>query len=164
MTNPYEQPLFELYWEDFVIGHESQYGSKTVTTEEIIEFASKFDPQRFHMNEEQAQKTIFKGIIASGWHTCSMMMKMMCDEYIVRSSSIGSPGLENITWHKPVRPGDTLRVKSKILDKRTMDSKPTIGLVQNLWECLNQNDQVVASMTGWTMFLKRPNTLEGKKA
>lgn len=148
---------FDLYWEDFQVGQVREFGSMTLSQDEIIEFAEKFDPQRFHVNPASAEKTIFKGIIASGWHTCSLMMKMMCDEYVLRSSSLGSPGLENIKWLKPVRPGDTLRMRTTVLASRLMESKPHIGLIHTLWECLNQNNEVVTSMDGWGMFLKRNN-------
>jgi acyl dehydratase len=146
---------FDIYWEDFQIGQIREFGSKTVSKDEIVEFAEKFDPQRFHVNPTEAEETIFKGIIASGWHTCSLMMKMMCDEYVLRSSSLGSPGLENIKWLKPVRPGDTLRMRTTVLDSRSMESKPHIGLIHTLWECLNQKNEIVTTMDGWGMFLKR---------
>jgi acyl dehydratase len=146
---------FDLFWEDFHDGDINEFGSYTITEEEIIEFAEKFDPQRFHINPVAAEETIFKGIIASGWHTCSLMMKMMCDEYILRAASLGSPGLENIRWIKPVRPGDNLRMRTTVLSTRSMDSKPHIGLVHTLWECLNQNNELVTSMDGWGMYLKR---------
>lgn len=148
---------FDIYWEDFKVGQVKEFGSKTLSQDEIVEFAKKFDPQRFHVSPHEAQETIFKGIIASGWHTCSLMMKMMCDEYLLRSSSLGSPGLENIRWIKPVRPGDTLRMRTTVLGSRSMESKPHIGLIHTLWECLNQKDEVVTAMDGWGMFLKRDN-------
>ena len=146
----------EVYWEDFEIGEIKEFGNRRISEEEIIEFAEKYDPQRFHINKEMAEISIYKGIIASGWQTCSLVMRMMCDEYLLRSSSIGSPGLESIKWYKPVRPGDTLRVRSTVLEKRTMESKQSIGLVRTFWECLNQRNEVVTTIDGWTMFLKRP--------
>lgn len=155
MPTQFVSDEFDLFWEDFHDGDIKEFGSYTITEEEIIEFAEKFDPQRFHINPVAAKETIFKGIIASGWHTCSLMMKMMCDEYVLRAASLGSPGLENIRWIKPVRPGDNLRMRTTVLNTRSMDSKPHIGLVHTLWECLNQNNEIVTSLDGWGMYLKR---------
>ena len=126
-----------------------------ITEKEIIEFSEKYDPQRFHINIEAANDTIFSGLIASGWHTCSLMMKMMCDEYLLKSASLGSPGLNNIRWIKPVRPGDTLSMKTEVLESREMDSRPNVGLINTLWTCFNQKNETILTMDGWGMFLKR---------
>jgi acyl dehydratase len=102
--------------------------------EEIIDFATKFDPQPFHLSEEAGKASLFGGLCASGWHTCAITMRMMCDEFLLETASLGSPGLENIRWIKPVRPGDTLHVRSVVLEARPMESKPHIGLVLVRWE------------------------------
>jgi len=150
---------FKIYWEDFSVGDVRHFGARLVTESEIIAFAKEYDPQRFHISPEAGEQTIFKGIIASGWQTCGFMMRMMCDDFLLDSSSLGSPGLENIKWLKPVRPGDVLSLRTEVLEVRPMKSKPNTGLVHLLWNCLNQSEEIVTSMQGWMMFLKRENTL-----
>lgn len=146
---------FKYYWEDFPVGLVREFGNKLVDESEITEFAKLYDPQRFHVNKELAEQTIFKGLIASGWQTCSFMMRMMCDEYLLDSASLGSPGLEDVKWLKPVRAGDRLRMRTQVLDSRPMNSKPGLGLVNMQWECFNQNDKLVCSMKGWGMYERR---------
>lgn len=144
------------YWEDFREGEVREFGAKRVTREEIVRFASEFDPQPFHLDEEAAAKTMFGGLIASGWHTAAMAMRLMCDEYLLHAASLGSPGIESLKWLVPVRPGDTLRVRLTVLESRPMQSKPTVGLVKSRHEVLNQHGEVVMRMEGYGMFLKRP--------
>ncbi len=146
---------FKYYWEDFSVGVVREFGQRKITEQEIVEFAREYDPQRFHISQDEAEQTIFKGLIASGWQTCSIMMRMMCDDFLLDSSSMGSPGLENLKWHKPVRPNDVLSLRTEVLEARAMKSKPDTGLVHLLWQCKNQEDEVVTSMQGWMMFLKR---------
>jgi acyl dehydratase len=148
-------PSFKFCWEDFHVGDVKLMGSHTVTEAEILDFARQFDPQRFHVDVGQAQKTIYKGLIASGWHTCGLIFRMACDGFLLESSSMGSPGLENVRWLKPVRPGDTLRTRIEILETRPMASKPDLGMVKVRWEGLNQRDEVVVSMENWGMFGRR---------
>jgi acyl dehydratase len=143
------------YWEDFKVGDRSVLGSKSFTEDEIISFAEQFDPQVFHINKELAQQSFYGGIIASGWHTCSVAMRLMCDAYLSDSASLGSPGVDNIRWFKPVRPGDTLRVERAILESRPSTSKPDIGIVKTRWEAFNQHDELVMSMEGISMFKRR---------
>ena len=100
------------YWEDLQAGSEHDLGTITPTREEIIAFASQFDPQPFHLDDEAAKASVFGGLCASGWHTCSMAMRLMVTQFLQQSSSLGSPGLENVQWKKPVFPNDTLRLKS----------------------------------------------------
>lgn len=149
------QPDFEYYWEDFHAGDVRVMGSHTLTEAEILDFARQFDPQRFHVDAEQAKLTLYKGLIASGWHTCSIVFRMACDGFILASSSMGSPGLDNVRWLKPVRPGDTLRTRIEVLETRPMASKPHLGMVKVLWQGLNQHDEVVVSMENWGMFGRR---------
>ena len=120
-----------------------------------MDFARKFDPQPFHLSEEAGKASLFGGLCASGWHTCAMTMRMMCDEFLLETASLGSPGLENILWLKPVRPGDTLRVRSVVLEARPLESKPHVGLVKVRWETLNQNNEEVAQMEGYGMYRRR---------
>jgi len=144
-----------LHWEDFAPGQVSEFGCTTMTREAIVGFASQFDPQPFHLDEAAAEATMFGGLIASGWHTAATAMRMMCDAYLLRSASLGSPGLDELKWLQPVRPGDTLGVRLTVLDVRPMQSKPRVGLVQNRWEVLNQRAEVVMRMEGWGMFRRR---------
>lgn len=146
---------FKYYWEDFPVGSVREFGGKVMNAEEIIDFARKFDPQPFHLSEEAGKNSLFGGLCASGWHTCALAMRMMCDEYLLEAASLGSPGLENIRWIKPVFPGDTLHVRSVVLEARPMDSKPHVGLLRTRWEMLNQRNEEVMQMEGYGMFLRR---------
>ena len=142
-------------FDDFKVGDHFKSEPLKVTEKEVIEFAHKFDPQMFHLSRKRAERTIFKGLIASGWHTAAMAMRMMCDDYLLESSSLGSPGIDNLRWLKPVFPGDTLSVRLTVLEARPMASRPHVGLVQSQWEVMNQDRVVVLSMTGWGMFGRR---------
>jgi acyl dehydratase len=153
-TRPQTDPL--LYWEDFREGEVREFGKTTVKHEDIVRFAAEFDPQPFHLDDAAAAKTIYGGLIASGWHTAAMAMRMMCDEYLLRSASLGSPGLDSLKWLLPVRPGDTLSIRLSVLESRLLDSKPGIGLLKSRHEVLNQERQVVMRMEGYGMFRRRP--------
>ncbi|MFO1319443.1 MAG: MaoC family dehydratase [Burkholderiales bacterium] len=144
-----------LYFEDFTVGETLEMGRRVVDRDEVIAFAKAYDPQPFHTDEEAAKASFFGGLIASGWHTCSMVMRMMCDSYLLDAASLGSPGVDNVRWLKPVRPGDTIRATRTILDARTSRSKPDIGIVQSRWEVFNQNDELVMTMEGMGMFRVR---------
>lgn len=146
-----------LYWEDFPAGKVVDCGSREVGRDEIVAFASEFDPQPFHLDERAGEASLFGGLSASGWHTCALCMRMMCDSYLLRSSSLGSPGLDEVRWLKPVRPGDTLRLHMTVLEARGMRSRPDVGLVRCTWELANQHGEPVLRMTGWGMFGKRPD-------
>ncbi|MEO8005755.1 MAG: MaoC family dehydratase [Betaproteobacteria bacterium] len=143
------------YWEDFKVGEVEQIGGKLVDREEVIEFAKQFDPQPFHIDEAAAKESMYGGLIASGWHTCAMIMRMMCDAYMLQSASVGSPGIDNLKWLKPVRPGDTIRARRTTLESRASKSRPDIGIVNNLWEVFNQDGEMVMSMQGYGMFRRR---------
>jgi acyl dehydratase len=143
------------YWEDMQVGHVQQLGTLSPTREEIIAFATQFDPQPFHLDEEAAKASVFGGLCASGWHTCAMAMRLMVTNFLQASSSLGSPGLENIQWPKPVFPGDVLRLQSTVLQIRPMNSRPHVGLVRNHWEMFNQDGDKVLNMDGWGMFGRR---------
>jgi len=146
---------FRYYWEDFPVGLVREFGGMTLTKEDIVRFARQYDPQPFHVDEEAARHTVFGQLIASGWQTCAAAMRMMCDAYLLESASAGSPGVENIRWMAPVRPGDTLRVRLTVLEARVLRSKPHIGLVRNKWEMFNQHNEQVMHMEGYGMFLRR---------
>ena len=143
------------YWEDMQVGQVRELGHATLTREEIINFANQFDPQPFHLDEEAARQSVFGGLCASGWHTCSLAMRLMVTNFLCHTSSMGSPGLENIRWLKPVFPGDTLRLQSSVLETRPMGKRPDTGMTRNLWEMFNQHNDKVLHMEGWGMFKRR---------
>lgn len=145
-----------IHWEDFEPGEVREFGAMTVQRDEIVDFARRFDPQPFHVDEAAAHETPYGGLIASGWHTCALAMRMMCDEYLLDAASLGSPGLDSLRWTAPVRPGDTLRMRLTVLAKRVMQSRPGVGLVDTRWELFNQHDERVLEMRGWGMFARRP--------
>jgi acyl dehydratase len=144
------------YFEDFHEGQEIPLGSKTVTEDEIISFAKQFDPQPFHIDHDAAEASHFGGVIASGWHTCSMMMRLVVDGLMAGSSSMGSPGLEKVRWIKPVRPGDTLTVVYLTQQVKASDSRPDRGVVWSKWQATNQHGELVATIEGMGMFGRRP--------
>ncbi len=143
------------YWEDFVPGRVFETATRTLAQEDIIRFAREYDPQSFHTDPEAARATPFGGLIASGWQTCGVTMRLMCDGYLLETSCVGSPGLEELRWLKPVRPGDTLRLKSTVLEATPSAKQPNRGTVLFRWDTLNQADEVVLSMRGRQMFLRR---------
>ena len=147
---------FRYYWEDFPVGRSFEYGSRTLTEEEMIRFASDWDPQRFHTDPLAANATPFGGLVASGWHTGCVMMRFMCDAYLNEASCIGSPGIEEWRFALPVRPGDTLRFRSTVLESRLSASKRDRGIVKFRWELLNQRDEVAVSIVGTQFYLRRP--------
>ena len=144
-----------VYWEDLQPGQVLDLGSLTVTREEILAFARQFDPQPFHLDDEAAKASVFGGLCASGWHTCSMAMRLMVTNFLQTAASLGSPGLENVKWMKPVFPGDTLRLQHRILESRPMRSRPDVGLVRTHWEMFNHHGEQVLHMEGWGMFRRR---------
>lgn len=144
-----------LHWEDFAVGSVREFGGRTLGREEILRFAREFDPQPFHVDEEAAKASLFGSLAASGWHTCALVMRMMCDDYLLDSSSLGSPGIDNLRWLQPVLVGDTLRVRMEVLESRPMKSRPEVGLVRSRWEVSNQRDEGVLTMEGWGMFRRR---------
>ena len=153
---PPSSPPELLHWEDFPVGQVRHFGAMPVTREAVLAFASQFDPQPFHLDEEAAKASLFGGLSASGWHTCAMAMRMMCDAYLLDSASLGSPGIDALRWLKPVFPGDTLRVRMEVKQARPMNSRPGVGLIQSAWTVSNQHGEPVLSMEGWGMFRRRP--------
>ncbi|MFH1602913.1 MAG: MaoC family dehydratase [Pseudomonadota bacterium] len=143
------------YWEDYSVGQVREGGSITISAEEIIEFARKYDPQPFHVDQEQAQRSAFGGLIASGWHTASICMRLLCDLYVLETASIGSPGIDELRWVKPVRPGDTLRLKATVIETRASNSRPDMGIVRSRSEVYNQHGELVMHMSGLGMFIRR---------
>lgn len=147
--------IYKYYFEDFKPGDVIHMGERTLIREEIVEFARQFDPQPFHVDEAAAAQSMFGGLIASGWHTCALVMRMMCDSHLNDCASLGSPGLDNIRWLLPVRPGDTIRAERHIVETRTSQSKPMIGIIKSRWEVRNQRNEMVMTMEGYGMFGRR---------
>ena len=136
-----------LYYEDIEVGVVRRFGSKQVTREEVIDFAGKYDPQPFHLDDKAAANTHFGRLSASGWHTGSMAMRMMVDNMKEHEQAgLGSPGIEDLRWLKPVYPGDTLRCESEILEKRRSQSRPEMGLFKSRLSVFNQHDEPVMTM------------------
>lgn len=140
------------YFEDYVVGSVQEFGSVTVDENEVIDYARRYDPQDFHTDPEAAKRSAFGGLIASGWHTTGMMMRLLVDNYISKVASMGSPGVDEIRWTQPVRPGDTLSVRVTILEARRSRSKPDRGMVRSFVEVLNQRNEVVMSMKTMGLF------------
>ena len=141
--------------EDYVVGSVSEFGSIAVEEAEIIEFARRFDPQVFHTDPEAAKKTIYGGLIASGWHTASMMMRLIVEHYLPGARSLGSPGIDELRWILPVRPGDKLSVRVTVKEANRSRSKPDRGVVRSFVEVLNQNREVVLTMKAINLLLCR---------
>jgi acyl dehydratase len=155
MSMPSPAKVFRYHWEDFPAGFVRDFGAMPVEREAVVAFARQFDPQPFHVDEEAASASLFGGLCASGWHTAAMAMRMMCDAYLLDSASLGSPGIDNLRWLKPVFPGDTLSVRYDVLEARPMASRPHVGLVRSRWTVLNQAAEPVMTMEGWGMFRRR---------
>jgi acyl dehydratase len=143
------------YFEDFYPGQEIDLGTCSVTEEEIIAFATQFDPQPFHVDKEAAAHSIYGGVIASGWHTCSMMMRLVVDGLMADASSMGSPGIDDVRWLLPVRGGDTLRVRYVTTKVKASASKPDRGLVWSKWVATNQRGEDVCTVEGVGMLGRR---------
>ncbi len=143
------------YLEDHVVGSVFQFGSVFVDEKEMISFAKKYDPQVFHTNPEAAKKTVFGGLIASGWLTGSLAMRLIVEHRLSRVANLGSPGIDEVRWWKPVRRGDTLSVRMSILETRRSQSKPDRGVVKAWIEVLNQSEEVVMSWKGTNIVLCR---------
>jgi acyl dehydratase len=141
-------PQKDRYFEDYLPGAVHEFGSITIGEAEIIEFARNFDPQPFHTDPEAAIQSSFGGLIASGWHTASLTMRLLVDHYVSRAASLGSPGVDELRWRKPVRPGDTLSVRVTVIECRLSRSKPGQGTVRSYVEALNQNREVVMTWKG----------------
>ncbi len=144
----------KLHWEDFQPGAVAIYGPRLVMREEIVAFAAEFDPQPMHLDEAAGAKTLLGGLGASGWHSCCLLMRMIADGFILNSTSMGSPGIDEVKWLKPLRPGTTIRLRSTVLETRASTKRPEMGLTKFLFEVLDDNDAVLTSLTT-TMMLGR---------
>lgn len=142
-------------YEDFAEGGQIEFGEKTVTAEEIIEFASEFDPQPMHIDEAAGKASLLGGLSASGWHTCSMFMRMLCDGLLLDSTSQGAPGIDYVKWKKPVLAGDTLRARTTVLSRRVSAKRPNLGFITMRAEMTNQRGESVFELQNTGMFLTR---------
>ncbi len=145
-TSKFVVPSVERCFEDYVAGSVYEYGTISVSEAEIIEFANRYDPQLIHTDPSFAARGPFGGLIASGWQTAGWMMRLFADNFLPRTAAIASPGVDELRWKLPVRPGDTLRIRVSVLDARRSRSKPDRGVVNTLMEVLNQNSEVVLSL------------------
>jgi acyl dehydratase len=143
------------YFEDAVVGRRRELGRHTVSEEEIVRFAREFDPQPFHVDAAAAAKSMYGGIIASGWHTCALAMRSLVDGFLADAAALGSPGVDEIRWRRPVHPGDTLVFANTVIEVRPSTSKPDRGLVIAETEAVNQDGEVVMTMRGMTMMRRR---------
>jgi acyl dehydratase len=142
----------ELYFEDYVPGVVRETGEVLVSADEIIEFARRWDPQQMHVDAELAAQGPYGGLIASGWHTAAIMMRLLVDQYLPTSASLGSPGIDELRWTVPVRPGDRLHLRVTIIEARRSRSKPDRGLVRTFVEAVNQRGEVAMSLKAMNLF------------
>lgn len=149
--------MYKIYYEDIKVGPRARFGSYEMTKQEIIEYATRFDPQPFHLDEEFAKTTHFGALCASGWHTAAALMRMLVDRSKENGTAgLGSPGLQGLKWLKPVYVGDVLSVEQEFLDKRQSKSKPGLGLVTFRNYVYNHHDEMVMEVTGTLMVACRP--------
>lgn len=148
-----------LYWEDFAAGQSYDLGSRSLERDAIIAFASEYDPQPFHTDESAAQESIYGGLIASGWQTGSTYMRLLCDGLVNRVAGMGSPGLDELRWLLPVRPGDILTGRFFVEDTRASRSKPDRGLIMTRGELANQHGETVMMLRSTMIIRRRPDTV-----
>ena len=143
------------HWEDFKPGTVAVYGPRLVTREEIVAFAAEFDPQPMHLDEAAAGATLLGGLAASGWHSCCLLMRMIADGFVNRSNSMGAPGVDEVRWLKPLRPGTQVRVRATVLETRISHSRPELGFVKFLFEMLDEQDMVLTTLVSPLMLARR---------
>jgi len=144
-----------LHWEDFPVGEIVTLGTKTVTAEMIVGFAREYDPQPFHLDEAAAKSSLLGGLSASGWQSCALMMQILCESFLLRSASMGAPGVEEIRWMKPLRAGDTITLVRTTLDRRKSKSNPVLGLTHFKLEFFNQRSEQTMWGQYWQLFARR---------
>ena len=147
-----------IYWEDVEVGTVERFGAYEVTRDEVLAFARAYDPQPFHLDDEAAAQSLFGRLSASGWHTCAMTMRMLVDHMgKTDMASLGSPGIDELRWLKPVHPGDMLSVETEILEKRPLESRPDVGLHKSLTRVFNQDGVEVMRFISNMMMRRRPD-------
>jgi len=144
------------YWDDMKAGDVVELGSRTMEKERMLSFAGEFDPQPFHTDENAAKASIWGGLIASGWHTGSVLMRLFYEGFLKDTASLGSPGIDELRWLKPVRPGDTLSARLTVTEATPSRSKPDRGIIRSVMEMRNQHGEVVMTTSGVNFFLRRP--------
>ena len=149
-------PLKDRWFDDFHTGEQFEFGAYVVSEAEIIDFARKYDPQPFHLDHAAAKASHFGGLVASGWMTSAVLMRLLCDHFIPSQSSMGSPGVDEVRWLKPVRPGDTLRARALVAETKPSQSKPDRGVIRCRYQLINQHGEAVMSMHGMGMYRRRP--------
>ena len=154
-SSSFAVPVEQRYFEDYISGSVHEFGNISVEQDEVIAFARRFDPQVFHTNPILAKKTIYGGLIASGWHTAGLMMRLFADHYLSKVASLGSPGIDELRWNVPVRPGDELSIRITVLETKRSRSKPDRGIVRSFIEVINQDREVVMSMKSVNFLLCR---------
>jgi acyl dehydratase len=145
----------KLFWEDFVDGSVAEYGARLVTREEIVAFAAEFDPQPMHLDEDAARGTLLGGLAASGWHTCVLLNRLLADGLMNQAHAMGAPGVDEVKWLRPVRPGDRLTVSGKVLRKRASRSRPEMGFVSFAFEMRNHAGEPVMTLICPLMVARR---------
>jgi len=155
---PFAHPIDDRYFDDYVAGDIHDLGSILVEQDEVISFAKRFDPQSFHTDPEKAKDSPFGGLIASGWHTCSLMTRVYVENYLTQVASLASPGLDEIRWLRPVRPGDTLSVRVTVEKAVASRSKPDRGIVTSFVEVFNQTGEPVMTVRCMNMIGRRPQS------
>ena len=148
------------YWEDFSVGDVFEFTGPPVTKDEIIEFASQYDPQPHHLDEEAAKETILGELCASGWHSCAMLMRLICDTYLNEAEHIGSPGVEEVRWQRPVVPGDCFHVKRTVTKVRAIPGQGDRGLVQVIFAVTNQNEKPLLTMDCLALYRRKEPLIE----
>jgi len=147
--------MTDRYFEDYVPGSVHDLGTISISESDIVEFARKYDPQVFHIDADAARHSQFGGLIASGWQTAGLMMRLAVDRYLSDEASLASPGVDELRWTQPVRPGDALSVRATVLEARPSTSKPDRGLVRTLFEVRNQRGEIVMTVKGMNMLKRR---------
>ena len=154
-ASTFAAPLESRYFENYEPDTVHEFGSVVVEEAEVLEFAQRYDPQPFHTNPEAAKQSPYGGLIASGWQTCALMMRELVDHYLAPVSSLGSPGIDELRWLLPVRPGDTLTVRATIIEAKRSRSKPDRGIIRTFIEAINQQQEVVMSLKAVNFMLCR---------
>jgi acyl dehydratase len=144
------------YWDDYEIGQKFDLGSTSFTADEIVDFARQYDPQSFHVDAGAARQSMFGGLIASGWHVTAKLMRLFVDNYVDQRTALGSPGVDEVRWLKPVRPGDTLNAWVECAGKVPSKSRPEMGIVHEHWRATNQKGELVMTLKGTNMVRRRP--------
>ena len=147
--------MADFFFEDFIVGEVKAFGSHTMTEEEIVTFAREFDPQPMHLDAAAGAKSVLGGLSASGWHTCAVMMRLICDGFLLRTAGMGSPGVTENNWLAPVRPGDTLTLRRTVLEARSSKSRPEMGLVTFRFELVKPDKTPVIDQTCVVMIGRR---------